>query len=116
MTYVISVINMVQTFLFGKLRVRDSRDELHFPAKIKLSSQIQINALFENNYKIKRSICDRNIHKAMWIPVEIYQNNNDFFVTVQPKNGCKMRCVGHLWLQYLDQPQSENVIFAKITF
>ena len=41
-------------FLFSKSRIRDYRNEPHFPTKIKLlSSQIQINTLFKNNYEIK---------------------------------------------------------------
>ena len=60
--------------LFGKLRIRDSRDKTHFPAKIKLlSSQIQINTLFKNNDEIRIRRCDTNIHKAIQIPVNIDQ-------------------------------------------
>ena len=33
---------------------------------------------------------DRNIHKAMIIPVDIYQTNKKLFITVQPKNACKL--------------------------
>ena len=62
--------------LLGKFSIRDSRNEPHFPEKIKsLSSQIQMNTLFENNDERKRSICDRNIHKAMQIPVNIIKKN-----------------------------------------
>ena len=44
----------VSEFLFGKLRIRDYREEPHFPAKISLlSSQIQMNTLFKNNDEIK---------------------------------------------------------------
>ena len=64
----------IPEFLFVNLRVRDYRDELHFPAKIKsLSSQIQINILFKNNDEINIMMCDRNIHKAMTILVNIYK-------------------------------------------
>ena len=54
------------------MTIRDSRDELHFPAKIKLlSSQIKTNMLINNINEIKISTCDKDIHKAMQIPVEI---------------------------------------------
>ena len=37
-------------FLFGKLRIKDFNDEPHFTKTIKLiSSQIQMNTLFNNN-------------------------------------------------------------------
>ena len=32
-----------------------------------------MNTLFYNNNELKRRRCDRNIHKAMQIPVDIYQ-------------------------------------------
>ena len=35
-----------------------------------------------------RRICDRKIHKAMIIPVEIHEENKKFTVTFQPKNTC----------------------------
>ena len=61
-------------FLFGTLSIRGSGDEPHFPAERKLlSCQIQINTLFNNNYERKRRRCDKNIHKAILIPVNIYQ-------------------------------------------
>ena len=64
-------------FLFGKLGIRDSRDEPHFPAKIKLlSSQIKMNTLFQNNNENKRRRCNKNIHHAVNIPVGIYEKNN----------------------------------------
>ena len=52
--------------------------------------------------------CDRNIHKAMTIPVDIHEINKRFTVTVQPKNACK--------LEFFDQPQSDIVVFAVIDF
>ena len=40
-------------FLFGKLRIRNFRDEPCFPAKRKLlSCQIKTSTLFENNHEI----------------------------------------------------------------
>ena len=32
------------------------------------------------------------------------------------KNACKLEFEDHLWLTFLDQPQSEIVVFAIITF
>ena len=60
-------------FSFGKLRIRDSRDEPHFPAKRKsLSCQIQMNTLFKNNDGIKRRKFNRNIRKATRVAAVIY--------------------------------------------
>ena len=50
----------------------------------------------------KRSRCDTNIHKAMRIPVDIYQGTKNLFVTVQPKNACKFESADHLWLPFID--------------
>ena len=59
--------------LSGLLRIKVFIDEPHFTERIKLlSNQIQMNTLFKNNYEIKRRICDKNIHKAMKIPVDIH--------------------------------------------
>ena len=52
----------------------------------------------------------------MIIPDEIYQTNQKLFVSVQPKNACKLEFADHLWLPFLDQPQSDIVFFAIITF
>ena len=76
----------VWDLLFDKLRIRYSRDEPQFPVKWKLlSSQIQINTFFKNNDERIRRVCDRNIHKAVKIPVNVYQTNENLFVKVQPK-------------------------------
>ena len=37
-------------------------------------------------------------------------------VTVQPKNAYKLEFADHLWLQFLDQPQYDIVLFVIITF
>ena len=47
----------------------------------------------------------------MRIPVDIYQRTKKVFVTVQPKNTCKLEFVDHLWLPFLDKPQSGIVVF-----
>ena len=44
-----------------------------------------MNTLFNNNYGRKRSKYDRNIHKAMVNPDNIYQTNKTLFVTFQQK-------------------------------
>ena len=51
----------------------------------------------------------------MRITVNIYQTNKNLFVVVQPKNACKLGFSDHLWLPFLDQPQSKIVVFAIIT-
>ena len=75
-----------------------------------------MNILFKNNDEIKRGRCYRNIHKAIQIPVYIYKTNKKFFVTVKQKNACKLEFVGHLWITFLDQPQSDIAVFAIINF
>ena len=72
--------------------------------------------MFKNTYWKKRRKQDRNIHKAVRIPDDIYRTNKKLFVTVQPKNACKLEFVDHLWLPFLDQPQSDMVVFAIINF
>ena len=52
-----------------------------------------------------------NIHKAMRILDSIFQTNNKLFVMVRPKNACKLEIFGHLWLPFLDQQQSDIVVF-----
>ena len=46
-----------------------------------------------------------NIHKAIIIKDGIFQTNNKLFVMVNTKNACKLKVAGHLWLQFIDQPQ-----------
>ena len=59
-------------FLFGKLSIRDKRDEPYFPVKRKLLlGQIRINTFFKKKHERKRKKRDRNIHKDMIIPVDI---------------------------------------------
>ena len=42
----------------------------------------------------------------MRIPVDIHQTNKKFCVTVQQNNARKLEFADHLWLLFLDQPQS----------
>ena len=44
-----------------------------------------MNTLFKKNDERKRRIHDRNINKAIQIPVKFYQKKEKFFVTVEPK-------------------------------
>ena len=52
----------------------------------------------------------------MRIPVYIHERNKKFTVTVQQKNAYKLEFVDHLWLPFLDQPQSDILVFTIITF
>ena len=47
----------------------------------------------------------------MKIPVDIYLRTKKCFVTFQPKNACKLELIDNSWLPFLDQPQSDNVVF-----
>ena len=47
----------------------------------------------------------------MRIPVDIHQTNKKFSLIVQPKHACKLEFVDHLWIPFLDQPQSDVVVF-----
>ena len=99
------------------MKIRDSRDEPYFTSKIKsLSSQIKINTLCKNinGRKIRRQ--DKNTHKAMLSPVEIYLITKEFFVTVHPKNTFKLEFSYNLWLAFIDQPHYDILVFAVINF
>ena len=52
----------------------------------------------------------------MIIPVDIHEKNKKFTVTVQPKNAYELEFVYHLWLPFFDQPHSDIIVFAIITF
>ena len=57
-----------------------------------------------------------NIHMAIRTPDGIFQTNKTFIVTIHPKNACKVKFDEHLWLPFLDQPQSDVFFFAIINF
>ena len=57
-----------------------------------------------------------NIHKAMRIPDGIFQTNHNSFLKVNQKGKYKLNFGYYLWLPYLDQPQSDVVVFAIIYF
>ena len=46
----------------------------------------------------------------MRIPIDIREKKY-ICVTVQPKNECKLEFSDQFWLPFLDQPQSETVVF-----
>ena len=99
------------------MRIRDSRDEPHYPEKGKLlQCQIQMNSLFKNNGKIIRRRRDRNIHKAMQVPVDINQTNKKTICYSSTKNAFKLEFADHLWLPFLDEPHSDIVVLAIINF
>ena len=54
-----------------------------------------MNTLFNNNDERNKIRCDRNIHKDILNPVDIYQTNKRLFVTVQPKHTCKLEFSDH---------------------
>ena len=45
-----------------------------------------------------------NKHKALRITERICQNNDNFFVTVHPRNACKMEFADDLWFPFIGQP------------
>ena len=46
----------------------------------------------------------------------IYQTNKKLFVTFKPKNAQGLEFAHHLWLPFIDQHQSDVVVFAIINF
>ena len=46
----------------------------------------------------------------------IYQENKNLFVAVQPEHGCKLESADHLWLPFPDQPQSGISFFVCIIY
>ena len=75
-----------------------------------------MNMLFNTRDESKIISCDQNIPKPMRICVDIHETNKKFTVTVEPKNACKLKFADHLWLPFLDQPQSDIVVFVIINF
>ena len=58
----------------------------------------------KKNGRKKRQL-DMNKHKVVRIPDLICQNNKTFFMTVHPRNVCKMEFDYCLWLSFLVQTQ-----------
>ena len=55
-------------------------------------------------------------HKAIKIPDGSFQTNKKLFDMVNPKSACKLEFADHLWIPFLDQPQSDVVDFAILYF
>ena len=72
--------------------------------------------MFKENNRRKRKKLNMNKHKDMIIPDHICHNNKMLFVTVNPRNACKMEFGDHLFLPFLDQPQSDVAAFEIIYF
>ena len=75
-----------------------------------------MNTLFSKNNGIKIRKSNMNKHRNTIILDCICQKNKKLFVIVNPRNACKMGFSDHLWLPFLDQPQSYVVAFAMIYF
>ena len=52
----------------------------------------------------------------MRIPVDSHQTNENFSATVQQKKACLLEYADYLWIPFIDQPQSDIVVFVIITF
>ena len=102
--------------LYGKLRIKDLTMKHIFPIKSSISIQIQMNMLFQTKDERKIRISDSNIHKAMGIPVDIHETNENLTVIVQQQNACKLEFADHLWLPFIEQPQFDIIVFAIINF
>ena len=48
--------------------------------------------------------------------VDIHKTKENFSVTVKQKNACKLEFSDHLWLPFLDQPQSEIAVSVTMNF
>ena len=57
-----------------------------------------------------------NKHKNMRSLFRICQNNKKLFVTVNPKNPWKLEFTDHLWIPFIDQLQSDVVVFEIFSF
>ena len=55
-----------------------------------------------------------NRQKAMEIRKRNFPKQTKLFVTVHPRNACKMVFPDHLWLPFLDQLQSDKAVFSNI--
>ena len=86
MSYVISNLSIAQTlYLENQGLCILEANHIFLQKKKILSSQIQINEWFIYIDERKRERCDRNIHKFMRIPIDIYQKKKKMFATVQSK-------------------------------
>ena len=66
--------------------------------------------MFREKNGIKRRKLNVNKHKAIRITDRIFH----FVLEVNTRNACKMKFTDHLWLPFLDKPQSDDILFAMI--
>ena len=71
-----------------------------------------MNILLKNNNERKRSRCDINTPKAVQIPVKIYQK---YLIYLNQKT-CKLEFADHLYLPFIDQPQSDILFIGIMNF
>ena len=74
-----------------------------------------MNTFLNTNDERNIGICNRIIHKVMIILFDIHQKNINYLLQLK-KIACKLEFSDHLWLPFIDQPQSDIVVFAMITF
>ena len=75
-----------------------------------------MKTMFEKNNATKRGKSNMNKHKVVIITGQIYQNNKKLFVTFNSRNECRMDFADRLWLPFIDQSQSDVVVFVIIYF
>ena len=76
----------------------------------------QNETMFKKIRGNKKKKYNTNINKAMRIPDVIFQTNDKLFVTINPKNACKLEFAVNLQLLFIDQPQPDVVVFEIINF
>ena len=52
----------------------------------------------------------------MIIPDHICQTNKNLFLMVNNKNSCKLEFSDHLWIPFINQPQSDVLSYEIISF
>ena len=72
--------------------------------------------MFEKNNATKKGKYNMSIHGSMSNTGGIFQTNNKLFVTVNRQNSCKLEFDHHLWIPFLNKPQSDIKFFAIIYF
>ena len=75
-----------------------------------------MKTMFQINDGRKIRKLNMNKQKSMRITDHICKNNKHLFVTVNPRSACKLEFSDHLWLPFIDQPQSYVVVCAMIYF
>ena len=90
------------------MRIREIKYESYFPAK--QSREYKMKCMFKKNNATKRRKLNKNEHKAMIIPNLIFKTNKELFVTVNTQSVCTLGFSVHIWLPFLNQPQSDVVV------